>query len=67
MAFILTPVCDRCGVKGYANQQFAQIKVISSQGHIRTMELCGGCEEQLGGWMDGTGKTDERGNDDGTD
>ena len=67
MSFILTPVCDRCGKKGYENQQYAQVKVVGRTGHIRTMDLCAGCEEQLAGWMEGQTKTDERGNGNGTD
>ena len=67
MAAIITPVCDRCGQKGYENQRFAQIKVISCQGHIKVMDLCGGCESLLAGWMELPKTKDERENGNGTD
>ena len=67
MGFILTPVCDRCGKKGYENQTYAQMKIVERNGRIRTMDLCAGCEEQLGGWIELPTRKDEEGNGDGTD
>ena len=67
MSFLTIPVCDRCGMEGYKNQQFAQVKIVGSGGCIRTMDLCGACECLLDGWMELPKKRDERGNCDGTD
>ena len=51
MAYIKTPICDRCGEWGNAREEFARVVYTTKGGAERRMDLCATCEYSLKDWM----------------